>query len=1057
MSQAAHKSFYELAYNNTDTQPLSVSYGQSGSNPGKTRLDMNTVGSEEDDHASQNPISQANKDDDPMEVVTDDEDNEFALPRKSFHQFPHTPNLAGRKRKASKEILSENPSSTKRAPASLLKTLNARDSNNISLTQAFGNTQADTSPFGIGGVKSDPVFDRPSPEFIVRFTSPTSPLFNNIMLNGIAEGNENTSPGQDPHGERDDLVATQVNEESTIHKSFTPSRTKRVPHKMERNDLEGAELSKYPPDVTRTAIKSSPDAIQVPRSSRNFKSDAGNGHHSSLIEDIDRIEGTPIESPGHNGKTNALPPTQVSDRITDSQCNTQKDNNINALSSPLLRAKSSHPKLIYNELALEKNHLELLGVETQDALAASSPMRPPRGSSPTSHGSDKQNEDGSQRFHNSAASRADHIKKVPKRLSDIAAESSNPRLDMSLDFDTDDRTEAEKAYDEQFPESAPISPKIRKRTRAMPRYSPFKRSLRQSLSNDGLINMASSTPTTEQHSHNVLDSGIPLSNLPGLRESATGNSNGGLARPKRFLGEMNRRKQVKANRKMASTANSNIFDVEESQFQAPAIIEERISPEADKQPLDVGTATKDNMVVDVSALPIRYPDRIFVYWPGPYDACFPATCLQMTQTTDESTTLDIIDDGGTREQIHVGKMVFKLQLRPGDIIKIELPSLNRKRYVVVGFKDPYIVSNQAQAGKEASDEPSPKTDVYGHQTVVLASRGRDSIPGSTDFSNTIEVPISNIKLCRSEFVNFENRKYIPTASLGTLLKAQLPRSNPSTSPSLTNIPTSATSEVDKASQIFSNMCFAISLRSDEEEKKKTRLTTAINRNGGHILERDLGFEELFVTASFPIDSNTKLSSAESLILSEEFKYLGFTALVADEYSRTPKYMQALSLNIPILHYRWIHDCIAKGKTLSWAAYVLPAGESAFLFGAIRSRVLVPYDPHGEYALLKEVLTRRHKIFQNKSILSMRSRNTSTERKRKTCMFLLAALGANEIGLVSDVSEAKRKLRSEAWDFVYANDDEKSTRHTLGTGTWQVLANETVVQSLILGNLYTPNR
>jgi hypothetical protein len=1133
MSQAAHKSFYDMAYNNTDTQPFSAYYEQVGSNLGGIRPEINVTDSVQDLQLSENAVSQANKEDESVNVVTDDEDNDFALPRKSFHQFPQTPSVAGRKRKAGEELLGEIRSSSKKSPGSLLKILNARDGNSVSLTQAFGNTQADTSPFA-NGVKSDPVFDRPSPEFVARFTSPTSPLFNNIILNDLANGNENTSPRQDLHKEGNEMEATQAIREPTAHKSSNPRYINQTSHTthpipiLGNSDLEDIQELMSPRDIEQQTVKSSPECIQVPRSSRNVRSNAGYDHHNSLCEDIDRIEATPIQSLDHNRKSNSLPPTQVSDRITDSQYNTQKLLNVNLASSPLLRQRTSHPKLTYHKLPIDKNRREILSSETHDALVASSPIRPLKGSFPGLLESDSHNVDNLKQPHGtlhkiyddsglpndtqdqtvhlstmrknskssskqgytafqinelSKAKKATNIrdhqsnltgegdsmalngsKELPQeietiKLSNVAAESSNPRRNMTLDFDAEHRTEAEKAHDEQFSGSSPVAPKIRNRLRGKTRNSPSKHALKQDFSrNNSSTNMelSASTTSTRDPQH-VLDFDISLHDPSIPRLLTNINSKGSLARPKKFLGEMNRRKKAKANCKTISLAKTDIFEVEESQSRAVPNDNDPLTSEVCNTSSEFNTTIEGNVVVDVSALPIRFPDRIFVFWPGPYNACFPASCLRVLQAVDEPITLDIIDDGGTREQIHVGKMVFKLQLRRGDIVKVEVPNLNRKRYLVIGFKDPYPDSDQVQTNNEIKFEHIPKTDIYGHQTVILIPKGRDSIPGSTDFSTTIDVPISKIKLCRSEFVKFEDRTYIPTGSIEALLKVRLPLSNPSRSPSLANIPTSAISAVDKASQVFSNMCFAISLRSDEEDKKKNRLTSAISRNGGHVLERDLGFEDIFVASSFPTYCNAETLSTESLVLSDEFKGLGFTALIADEHSRTPKYMQALSLNIPILHYRWIDDCIATGKALTWGVYILPAGESVFLSGAIRSRLLAPYDPLGEYGSLKEVLTRRNKIFQNKSILFIRSRNTVTERKRKTCMFLLMALGANEIGLVSDVSEAKDRIRNQTWDFVYANDDERNAQYALGIGPWQVLAHETVVQSLILGNFFTSDR
>ncbi len=121
---------------------------------------------------------------------------------------------------------------------------------------------------------------------------------------------------------------------------------------------------------------------------------------------------------------------------------------------------------------------------------------------------------------------------------------------------------------------------------------------------------------------------------------------------------------------------------------------------------------------------------------------------------------------------------------------------------------------------------------------------------------------------------------------------------------------------------------------NELERTKSLILT----HGGKVLED--GFEALFhVPVLHRITSPKKSDSDHEFHQTREALDLGFTCLIADRHCRRAKCIQALALGISCLATRWISDCITKQRLLSWSAYLLPAGESAFLGGATHSRVL----------------------------------------------------------------------------------------------------------------------
>jgi BRCA1 C Terminus (BRCT) domain len=276
------------------------------------------------------------------------------------------------------------------------------------------------------------------------------------------------------------------------------------------------------------------------------------------------------------------------------------------------------------------------------------------------------------------------------------------------------------------------------------------------------------------------------------------------------------------------------------------------------------------------------------------------------------------------------------------------------------------------------------------------------------------------------------------------------------------IPAATVAGMSPPESLFGNMAFAVSYQKREEEKDD--VTKKIRDNGGKILEE--GFDILFET------SKTKELDA-GLMLSAVNKPLGFSALIADEHSRKTKYMQALALGLPCISGQWISACVSKGAILDWSPYLLCAGQSSFLGNAMKSRVLPKYA--ATEANLESILEGRDKLLDGKSVLMVTSRGKAD--KRKPYMFLTRALGPSRVGQVSDLSEARTKLGSETWDFLYtdtpkevaaatvfssANSSNGSKKRKRGPTAMEdstkspkrvrVIDDETMIQSLILGQI-----
>lgn len=222
------------------------------------------------------------------------------------------------------------------------------------------------------------------------------------------------------------------------------------------------------------------------------------------------------------------------------------------------------------------------------------------------------------------------------------------------------------------------------------------------------------------------------------------------------------------------------------------------------------------------------------------------------------------------------------------------------------------------------------------------------------------------------------------------------------------------------SRLFNDMAFAVSYVGAEKDKQAA--SRLIKQHGGRIL--DDGFEILFTSMIVSSKSHTEdneIGEAELEVASSEAK-VGFVALIADEHSRRTKYMQALALGLPCISGRWISDCVTKGIIIDWLPYLLSAGSSSFLGGAVKSRYLHPY-PASE-ANLNDTFTSRPKLLQGKSILIVTGKGKVGE-KRKPYIFLTRALGPTHLGQAQDLAQAKEMLldaenKNADYDWLYVD-------------------------------------
>ncbi|TGO83182.1 hypothetical protein BPOR_0690g00080 [Botrytis porri] len=321
-----------------------------------------------------------------------------------------------------------------------------------------------------------------------------------------------------------------------------------------------------------------------------------------------------------------------------------------------------------------------------------------------------------------------------------------------------------------------------------------------------------------------------------------------------------------------------------------------------------------------------------------------------------------------------------------------------------------------------SDLVSPSVSNSNTSTRGRA-RGRPRGSAATKFKKSIggtASPATKRHHTRSSVSPEEQEDAIPAPISNR--KSILPSQAESEDPLALSTPPSKTSLDSKKSMdsLFEGMAFAVSyVDADKDKQVAIRL---IKQHGGRIL--DDGFENLFTPTIPPSKfrtGNSETGETELEITSSEVN-VGFVALIADEHSRKAKYMQALALGLPCISGRWISHCVEKCAIIDWLPYLLSAGTSSFLGGAVKSRYLRPYSASN--ANLNDTFTQRSKLLDGKSILIVTGKGKAGE-KRKPYTFLTRALGPTRLGQAQDLKQAREMLldaesKHASYDWLYVD-------------------------------------
>ena len=428
------------------------------------------------------------------------------------------------------------------------------------------------------------------------------------------------------------------------------------------------------------------------------------------------------------------------------------------------------------------------------------------------------------------------------------------------------------------------------------------------------------------------------------------------------------------------------------------------------------------------------PTRVLAYFNASVPSFYPATCLYTLK--GDAERLKVRFDDGTSAELHPSH-VKRFELRPGDLVKLDRPDARAQIYVVrsVHGGEPNVapLPNPTTPSKRqkllaSGTNKYLKTDIFGNSVITVSLKQKSTKSTSASSTKSETVPIDSIYLPQSLFKKLKDRTYTHPAQ-NTTGPVQTPSefsSTPSTPGSCTrrnrashssfDAPPSASKSAHFSLGLFGNMVFSITNISDP--KTRSSLVKAVSVNGGTVLESQYGFRELFV-ADAP-------STSGEFVLTPKAQGKGFTALLADRHCRNAKYIQALALGIPCLSPRWIQDCLAANELLAWEPYLLASGESSFLHGAIRSRLLPQYAP--KTATLQSVISSRPQFLDNQTVLLLIGNSAEI---MKNYPLIARALGARKVDKAIAADEAREKLREESYDWIYFHEGESRDKDRKG--------------------------
>ncbi|ODV95169.1 hypothetical protein PACTADRAFT_2876 [Pachysolen tannophilus NRRL Y-2460] len=416
----------------------------------------------------------------------------------------------------------------------------------------------------------------------------------------------------------------------------------------------------------------------------------------------------------------------------------------------------------------------------------------------------------------------------------------------------------------------------------------------------------------------------------------------------------------------------------------PSLIKEELSCGIDLIFADqVVTLRPENIM---SSLDIRIGDKIRILSSNIKSQNFVVTGLSKEKKRDGSGEVD-------EENI--------ICMRGYDTVYVK--SLNKNSKAIDGDEQKYklssvfMTSNQWKSRKSGieifEENENPLADLLGNISKPIRGRSSGENINIELIPRTPSKKNNNVLYKQSKFVYTSPTKKIPT---------------PNSIASVSSNGSGSNNSGSNGDKIFSDSIFVLtntnnSSKGISNDNSKSELTRLIQENGGLVLNN--GFEEILIKLREPF---------LSFKLKHPYDKAGykFAAVISNNYCRSEKYLQGLSLGWPILSESFIHDCIkVKDKRYlfeKWTSYLLPSGYSK------KINIVKSYDIFNFKLKLNNFklplinqLDNNSNILKNHRILIL---NNDNMVKPKIVEFLFFALGAKSIDFCNDYKKILEKAR-----------------------------------------------
>ncbi|GEQ69248.1 hypothetical protein JCM33374_g2919 [Metschnikowia sp. JCM 33374] len=200
----------------------------------------------------------------------------------------------------------------------------------------------------------------------------------------------------------------------------------------------------------------------------------------------------------------------------------------------------------------------------------------------------------------------------------------------------------------------------------------------------------------------------------------------------------------------------------------------------------------------------------------------------------------------------------------------------------------------------------------------------------------------------------------------------------------------------RQSDVFNGMLFFVT---SIEGARKEHLKEVILSNGGHFIDDEI--------KNVTIRESSFLGKL--LLSSKTLTSFKFGALLADGYSRSAKYLQALTLGWPILADCFVDKVIENPQVLaSWPVFLLPAGHSTHTGTVTNLDVYEFRSKFDSGSFLSEQLRNNSRLLSGYTILVLDRKQDNL--MMDMCNFIFHAFGASGIKVLKNPKQVDAHLR-----------------------------------------------